>query len=486
MKNWLEKIERVGNRLPHPVMLFVWLCALVMGLSALGSLLGWQITHPLSAKVVSAQSLLSQNGLAFVLGSAIKNFVEFAPVGSVLVAMLGIGIAEKSGLLGCLLRAVVIAAPQKMLGFFVVLAGVLSSVAADAGYVVLIPLAALLFKSAGRNPLIGLAAGFAGVSGGYSANLLITPNDAILAGITTEAIKLVQANGSITVTANHFFKMASGIMIAGVGALVTAYLEKLYPVKTTETIQRLQADEKYALKNVGIFMLFALALLLWLFLADNSPLQTPGKPLTQSTVFARSIVVLITVLAAIAGIVFGYSIKTFRRHHDVVLAAEEAMSTMGAYLVLMFFAAQFVAYFNWSNLGIISSMAGAQWLQQIDWPPSILVVVLILLVSLINLLIGSSSAAWALLAPVFVPMLMLVGISPELTQAAYRIGDSATNIITPLMPYFGIVVAFAQRHDSNAGIGTLMALMLPFAMAFMASWIVLLMLWMALDLPLGF
>jgi aminobenzoyl-glutamate transport protein len=486
MKNWLEKIERAGNRLPHPVLLFIFLCALVMLLSALGTALGWQITHPVTGKIVSAQSLLSQNGFAFVLGSAIKNFIEFAPVGSVLVAMLGIGIAEKSGLLGCLLRAVVIAAPEKMLGFFVVLAGVLSSVAADAGYVVLIPLAALLFKAAGRNPLIGLAAGFAGVSGGYSANLLITPNDAILAGITTEAAKLVQANVLVTVTANYFFKVASGIMIATVGALVTAYLEKLYPLKTTATIQRLQADEKHALKNVALFVLFALAVLLWLFLAENSPLQTPGKPVTQSPVFMHSIVVLISLLAAFAGMVYGYSIKTFQRHHDVVLAAEESMATMGAYLVLMFFAAQFVSYFNWSNLGIISSMAGAQWLQHIALPTSVMIMLFIVFVSIINLIIGSSSAAWALLAPVFVPMLMLVGISPELTQAAYRIGDSSTNIVTPLMPYFGIVLAFAQRHDSSAGIGTLMALMMPFAIAFMVSWTVLLLVWMALKLPLGF
>lgn len=486
MKNWLLWVERIGNKLPHPVLLFVLLGALVVLLSALGASAGWQITHPVSGETVVAQSLLSSAGIAWMLGSAIDNFTQFAPVGSALIAILGIGIAEKSGLLGCLLRAVVIAAPQKLLGFFVVLAGVLSSIAADAGYVVLIPLAALVFKAAGRNPLVGLAAGFAGVSGGYSANLLITPNDAVLAGITTEAARLVQADALVTVTSNHFFKMASGVVIAIVGAQVTAVLEKLHPVNATATLERLSDAEKQALRSVAIFMVIALAVLAWLFMAAASPLQTPGKPLTQSPTFSRSIVILITLVVALAGIVYGYSIKSFRRHHDVVSAAEDSVATMAGYIVLMFFAAQFVNYFNWSKIGIISSMVGAQWLQQIELPVYLMIVVFIGIVSTINLAIGSSSAAWALLAPVFVPMLMLVGISPELTQAAYRIGDSSTNIVTPLMPYFGIVVAFAQRHDANAGIGTLMALMLPFAIAFTISWTALLLLWMALGLPLGF
>jgi len=486
MKNWLLWIERAGNRLPHPVLLFMLLSAVIVLLSALGATAGWHVTHPVSGENVAAKSLLSQAGIGWMLSAAIDNFVQFAPVGSALVAILGIGIAEKSGLLSCLLRAVVIASPASLLGFFVVLAGVLSSVAADAGYVVLIPLAALLFKAAGRNPLVGLAAGFAGVSGGYSANLLVTPNDAVLAGITTEAVKLIKADVLITVTANHFFKMASGIVIATVGALVTARLERLYPATGSASHETLQPQEKRALRQVGVYVLIAFAVLAWLFVADASPLQTPGKPLTQSPLFSHSIVILISIFAALAGIVYGYSTGNFTRHENVVTAAEESIATMSGYIVLMFFAAQFVNYFNWSNLGIISSMAGAQWLQQIHLPVYLMIVVFILVVSTINLVIGSSSAAWALLAPVFVPMLMLVGISPELTQAAYRIGDSSTNIVTPLMPYFGIVVAFAQRHDSNAGIGTLMALMLPFAIAFTLSWTALLLLWIGLGLPLGF
>lgn len=486
MKHWLDRLERLGNRLPHPVLLFVMLCAAIMVLSATGALLDWHTSHPASGETIAVQSLLSQAGFAFMLGSAIDNFVQFAPVGSALVAMLGIGIAEKSGLLGCLLRAVVIAAPQKLLGFFVVLAGVLSSVAADAGYVVLIPLAALLFKAAGRNPLVGLAAAFAGVSGGYGANLLVTPNDAILAGITTEALRIVRPDGTVTVTANHFFKIASGVLIAVVGALVTAALEKHYPAAGEATAIHLRADEKRALRQVGLVMLAAAAVLAWLFVADASPLQTAGKPLTQSPVFGRSIVILITAVAALAGIVFGYASGTFRRHQDIVDAAESAMASMAGYIVLMFFAAQFISYFNWSKLGILLSMAGAGWLQQIALPPALMMLVFVFIVALVNLLIGSSSAAWALLAPVFVPMFTLAGIAPELTQAAYRIGDSSTNIVTPLMPYFGIVVAFAQRHNDKAGIGTLMALMLPYAAAFFVSWTLLLLVWIATGAPLGF
>lgn len=480
----LDRIEHAGNRLPHPTLLFVCLCGLVLLLSALASLAALRATHPVSGELIQARSLLGGDGLRWMLTSAVTNFTGFAPVGTVLVAILGIGVAEHMGLLGTALRGLVLKAPAQLLSAAVVFAGVMSSLAADAGYVVLIPLAGMMFAAAGRSPLAGIAAAFAGVSGGYSANLLIGPVDALLAGISTEAVRLVAADYTVSAAGNYYFLVVSTVLITALGTLVTERLiiPKLDAGDAGAVPEPLSDAERRGLRACALFTLLFIAALLLAVVPAWGVLRNPETGGLLPSPFIDGIVVLIALYAALAGLVYG---RATRADKTLVGGMEASMATMAGYLVLMFFAAQFVNWFGWSQLGSIAAISGAQWLASIEPGPVSLLVGMVVLAAAINLLIGSASAKWALLAPVFVPMFYLLGISPEATQVAYRVGDSSTNIITPLMPYFGVVVAFAQRWQPNIGIGTLIALMLPYSVALLLGWSAMLALWLLAGLPVG-
>ncbi|MCK9505542.1 MAG: AbgT family transporter [Porticoccaceae bacterium] len=487
-QRFLNRVEHLGNRLPHPSLLFVFLCALIPLLSALFAF--WEVSavHPVTGEVIPVTNLISVEGLHLVLERTVTNFTQFAPVGTVLVAIMGIGIAEHSGLIGALLKATVLRAPQKLLTFIIVLSGVLSSIAADSGYVVLIPLAGIIFHAVGRSPIAGIAAAFAGVSGGFSANLLIGPLDAILAGLSTEAAALVDNSYSVNAAGNYYFIIASTFLVAAVGTWVT---EKIILPRITDTEtpalvpEPLSSREKGALKAVGVFSLVFVILLLWGLLPADGILRNPHNGDILDSPFIAGIVTLIAVYGGICGCIYGRFSGNYTSASQPIEGMESSMATMASYLVLMFFAAQFINYFAWSQLGIICAIKGAALLQAINPGTVTLLICFVVFAALINLLIGSASAKWALLAPVFVPMLMLSGISPEAAQIAYRIGDSTTNIITPLMPYFGVVVAFAQKHDKNVGIGTIIATMLPYSIALLVAWSLLLALWVGFDLPLG-
>ncbi|MFT5575705.1 MAG: aminobenzoyl-glutamate transport protein [Bermanella sp.] len=492
---FLNAVERAGNKLPHPTLLFVYLCLLITVLSAIASWAGLQASHPLSGDILQSRSLISGEGLRWIFTHTVSNFVGFAPVGTVLVAMLGIGIAEHSGLLAAVLTRVVSTTKGWALSASVVFAGVLSSLGADSGYVVLVPLAGMAFASAGRNPLAGIAAAFAGVSGGYSANLAIGPLDAILAGLSTESVRLVAPEVTVATSGNYYFMLASTVLITVLGTLATQrWVEpKLSasppPKPTTEpaskTEQSDSPQESAQLRGVLIYSLIFLGLLLYWTVPSAGILRNPETGGLLQSPLLSGIVTLIAVYAAGAGIVFGYSNGRYRKADHWIAGMEHSMQTMASYLVLMFFAAQFVNYFAWSGLGAVLAVKGADLLTSLDLPGTGLLLGFILICAFINLLIGSASAKWALLAPVFVPMFYLLGVSPEATQLAYRIGDSSTNIITPLMPYFGVVVAFAQRYDKNLGVGTLMAMMLPYSLLFLIGWSIMLLLWMVSGLPIG-
>ncbi len=423
-----------------------------------------------------------------ILTKTVSNFIQFAPVGSALVAVLGLGIAEKSGLINALLNLGVNRAPRQLLTLIVVLAGVLSNITMDSGYVILIPLAAIVFKNAGLPPLAGIAAAFAGVSGGYSANLLIGPVDPILAGISTESARIVDPDYYVSPAANYYFMAASTLLVALVGTLVT---EKVILPKFQYTLERKSSSEKQSpdvlrgLKWVGIFSIIFVILVLMTTFPENGLLRNPNESEILKSPFIRGIVTLIAFYAAACGIIFGKVAKTFKNNKDINDAMNSTMATMGTYLVLMFFAAQFVNYFAWSQIGTILAIQGASLLTTLNLNSGFLLVIFVFIAAFINLFVGSASAKWALLAPVFVPMLLLIGISPEATQVAFRIGDSSTNIITPLMPYFGVVFAFAQQHDKNCGVGTLIAMMLPYSIAFLLCWSLLLIIWFTIGLPLG-
>ena len=485
----LDRIEALGNRLPPPAWLFVWLCGLVLIASAIAAGLGWQETWPDGSKTVTAVNLISLVGLNHLFNDTVTNFTGFAPVGNVLVAMLGLGLAERSGLLAGLLSSLVRLSGVRALPTVEAFAGVMSSIAVDAGYVVVIPLAGLLFQRAGLPPLAGIACAFAGVSGGFSANLLIGPVDALLAGIATEALQTVKPGAEVAVTANYFFMLASTVWVTLIVSWVNHQfvMPRLSNSATTAASLDDLSDSHLHPAGARAVLLWTLAVLAFALaglLPADGFLRGDDGSITKSPLI-KGVVVLVAIYAGVAGILYARVSARWARSSDAVPALEETLKTLASYLVLMFFAAQFVAYFQWSQIGQLVAISGAENLRALAWPPVVLLLLFGLFTVALDLLIGSASAKWALMAPVFIPMFFLAGIPAEGTLAAYRVGDSVANIVTPLMPYFAMVVAFAQRFQPKAGIGTLMAMMLPYSLTLLIGWGGLLALWLGMGWPLG-
>ncbi len=487
----LNKIELAGNKLPHPTTLFVLFSIAIIFLSALLSGLDWVVSHPLTDDRLSVRNLLSRDGLVWMITHAVSNFTGFAPVGTVLVAMLGIGIAEYSGLLKTALKPLVLYASSSLLTSVLVFTGILSSLAADAGYVVLIPLGAAIFLSAGRHPIAGIAATFAGVSGGFSANLMIGPVDAILAGISTEAAQLIEPSYEVSIASNYYFMCLLTVLLTLVGTWVTERvviprLGSYHAVKVEIVSEsKLSEIEKKGLRNAGFGLLIWVFVVLCLTVPETGILRHPETGSLLKSPFISGLILIISIGFAISGIAFGVTTQTIKSDKDVVQGMEASMQTMAGYIVLMFFAAQFVSFFSWTQIGVMTAVEAAEILKQMSIPPLLVLIVFIAVTAVVNLLIGSASAKWALLAPVFIPLFMLIGMDPETVQAGYRIADSSTNIITPLMPYFGVVVAFVHKYDSSAGLGTLAAIMLPYALSFFLAGTSLLLLWHWFGFPLG-
>ena len=487
---FLGVIERVGNALPHPATLFALFALLVIVFSWVFSLLDIEAVMPRTGEVIRPVNLISVEGLHRILTEMIDNFTGFAPLGTVLVALLGIGVAERSGLIGTSIRLLVLSAPPRLLTFVIVMAGVLSNTASEVGYVLLVPLSAVIFLAVGRHPIAGLAAAFAGVSGGYSANLLLGTIDPLLAGLSEEAARIIDPAYLVNPAANYYFMFVSTFFIAAAGTWVTERIVEprlgTFTGKVeAEEIHDLTADEKRGLWWALISMVVLTGLVLWGLIPEGGFLRDPETGGVLRSPFMQGIVAFIFISASIAGIAYGLGAKTLKSDTDVMNGMGEAMSTLGIYMVLVFFAAQFVAYFKWTNLGLIFAVKGAAALQALDLGPIPLMMLFILLSAVINLAMGSASAKWAIMAPVFIPMFMLLGYSPELVQTAYRIGDSTTNIISPMMSYFALIIAFIERYDKKAGIGTLVATMLPYTVVFLVIWMALLIVWLLFGLPLG-
>jgi aminobenzoyl-glutamate transport protein len=490
LESTLGAIERVGNALPHPASLFAILAALVVLVSAAAAALGLEVTHPATGEPVRPVSLLNLAGLHRMLTEAVRNYTGFAPLGTVLVAMLGMGVMESSGLIGTTLRLLVISAPPRLLTLVIVFAGVMSNTAAEIGYVLLVPLAGTIFLSAGRHPLAGVAAAFAGVSGGYSANLLLGTVDPLLAGLSEEAARLVDPGYRVNPAANYYFMAASTFVITAAGTWVTervvaprlgAYEGEV----ARDEVHPLTRDERRGLRYALVAaVLFALVLLAGTVPAHGFLRDSKTGDLLHSP-FLSGIVTLIFLFGATTGVAYGVGARRYASDKDVVAGMGKAISTLGSYMVLVFFAAQFVAYFGWTNLGLIVAVEGAALLQASGLGGLALMLGFVVTTAFVNLFMGSASAKWAVMAPVFVPMFMLLGYTPELTQAAYRIGDSVTNVVSPMMSYFALIVAFVERYDRKAGMGTVIATMLPYSTVFLLCWSGLLLLWMALGLPVG-
>lgn len=491
-QRWLDAVERAGNALPHPATLFAGLAALVVLLSWVCHSVGVAVRHPSTGALVESVNLLSVAGLQRMLQEAPGNFLAFPPLGVTLVSLLGLGIAEYSGLMGAGLRMVALATPRKLITPAVVFAGVMSNAAGEAGYVLLIPLAAALFHALGRHPVAGLAAAFAGVSGGYSANLLVSAVDVLLAGITQAAAQIVDPGRQVTGMANWYFMAASTFLITAAGVWVTERLvaPRLGDYRGSaprEDLQPLAPRERRGLWAAGLAAALLAAFVLGGVLPANGYLINPANPSFAKSAFMEGLPAFLLLFGLLPGLAYGVVAGTVRSDHDAVAGMTRTMQTMGSFLVLSFFAAQFIAYFNWTNLGVICAVKGAESIQRLGLgnQPAPLMLALVLFAAAVNLLISSASAKWALLAPVFVPMFMLLGFSPELVQGAFRVGDSVTNIITPLMAYFPLVLVFVQKYEPRAGIGTLVSTMLPYSIVFLAGWMAMLVAWILTGVPMG-
>ncbi|MCK5779409.1 MAG: AbgT family transporter [Psychrilyobacter sp.] len=482
---FLNIVEKGGNALPHPATLFGILALIMIVISGIGAALGWSVefeginrkTMQMEHMVIATKSLMSAEGINYIFTSMVKNFTGFAPLGTVLVAIIGIGVCERSGLMAILLKKAALSTPKKLVTVMVVFLGIMSNVASDAGYVVLPPLAALIFLSFGRHPLAGLAAAFAGVSGGFSANLLIGTIDPLLGGISTEAARLLDHTYEVAPTANYFFMVVSTFLIAIIGWYVTEKIVEprlgKYEGDDTLKFDEVTSKEKKGLRAAGLATIALIIALVPLYFVLGKNFLGSG------------LVPIIVLFFAIPGLAYGMSVGIIKSDKDVMGMISKSMATMSGYLVLVFFAAQFIAYFNYSNLGTILAVKGAELLEATGMTGIPLIIGFILVVGILNLFMGSASAKWAILAPVFIPMLMRVGYTPEFTQLAYRIGDSTTNIISPLMSYFAMIIVFMQKYDKKGSMGTLISIMLPFSMAFLIGWSILLIIWMLMGLPIG-
>jgi len=461
-KGFLYLVEKGGNALPHPAILFGLLALTVLVISAIASILGWSGIHPATGVEETANNLLSRAGIRDILQTMVTNYTSFAPLGVVMVALLGIGVAEQSGLIRAAINSMLVKTPAKLITFMVVFTGIVSSIGSDMGYVLVIPLAGVIFHSLGRNPLVGMAAAFAGVSAGFSANLIVTPLDPMLAGISTEAARIFDPYyPEISAVANYFFLIAATIVLSIVGVFVTTkWVEPRMGRYTGDTpqeeITKPTELERKALGRAGYVFLAWFAIIVAGFMFPWGDGFLRGfNPATGETFegvegvlrspILRGIITVLFLMAATAGAVFGYTTGKYKSPGDVIGSMNESFKTLAAYLVLVFFCAQFVAWFRDSNLGILLAIGGADALRNIGLTQAIpLILVFTIFTAVLNIFIGSASAKWALLAPVYIPIFMSMGFTPEFAQAVYHAGDNATNIITPLLPYFALIIVYYQ------------------------------------------
>ncbi len=500
MERLLDTVERVGNKVPHPVVIFVVLIAAVIVLSHVFYLMGSSVTyqsinaetHQAEEVTARAQSLLTAEGLRFMFAGVVANFMSFTAVGVIIVAMLGVGVAEASGLVGALIRKLVAVAPAKALTYILVFVGVLSSIAADAGYLVLIPLAAAAYLTVGRHPLAGLAAAFAGVAAVFTVNILIKPLDGILTGITNDAIHLMDPSRSIDLTANFWFSLASVVLLTVVVALITdkiiePRLGKYTGEAKPEGGTTMTADETRGLKFAFWALMAVLAVFAVLTIPSWAPLRNPETgALVGDSPFMNGLIVAITILFLATGWAYGVGARTLRSSVDVVKAMEKATAGLGSLIFLLFVISQFIAFFTYSNMATLAAVNVGDALEKAGLGALPLLLGFAVVVSILDLIMTGAIPKWAIFAPVFVPLLMRLNVDPAAVLAAYRMGDGPFNAISPLNAYFALIVTFAHKYQKDAGVGTVVALMLPYVAVVFVLWLLLLGAWQVLGLPWGF
>ncbi|MGA8053574.1 MAG: AbgT family transporter [Burkholderiales bacterium] len=499
MQKVLDVVERVGNKVPHPVVIFLILIALVIVLSHVFYLLGVAITyqvinpetHKLDSVTTAARSLLTADGIRFMFTGVIQNFMNFQAVGVIIVAMVGVGVAEEAGLVKALIRKLVIISPAWALAWILTFIGIISSIAADAGYLVLIPLAGAAFISVGRHPLAGLALAFAAVASVFLVNILIVPVDGILVGITNDAIHLMDANKSIDLASNLWFSIASVLVMMVAVVLVNNRIIEPRLGKYTGDYEVpgenvLTADEYRGLKLAGVGLVLALVFIGLLLLPSGAPLRNPESgSIIGNSPFMNSLIVSISLIFIAAGIGYGIGAKTMKSSIDVINAVQKAIASLSGLIFLLLIISQFLAYFNYTNMAPLAAISLGNILQAANLDAVWLLIGFVIVVLILDLIMTGAIPKWAIFAPIFVPLLMKLGVPPDATLAAYRVGDSPMNSITPLNAYFAMIVVFCQKYVKDAGVGTVIALMLPYVLIIAVVWLLLLVAWQLLGLPWG-
>ena len=488
LNRWMKKLEKIGNALPHPVYIFIFLIGVVIIMSGLMG--GKEITNPSDGSTIVIQSLLSREGFIWFLTGAVKNFIEFPPLGMVLVTALGIGIAEETGLMKMILTTAIEKSPRSLVTPIVLFIAIMGNVAGSAAFVIIPPLGALIFKSVGKHPLGGLATGFIGVAGGLSANLLITPTDVVNSGITQAIVEGIGSDLPVNPAINWYFMIASTVVLTVVGTLVIekVTLPSLGEYKEIDPIEEerhvITQRESRALKLAMITAIIYIVLIGLTVVPSNGILRSDTGTIVPSP-FLDSMILILTGLFLFPAIVYGKSVGAIQCSMDLIKMFEKSMNSFSSFIVMCFFAAQFVESFAYTNFGAVISSLGADAISNSGFVGIPMIIVFILFTAFVDIFIGILSAKWALLAPIFVPMFMQLGLSPYFTQAAFRIGDSITNPISPLEAFMPLMITYAQKYDKKAGLGTIITLMLPLSFAFLVSWTLLLIVWYCFNLPLG-
>ena len=525
---WLGTVERIGNKVPHPVLMFLYLIIGIIVLSAVMDALGVSVTEqiavpvtngvetdfyadttePLEAfltepydtdfeiqeRTIEINSLLNVEGIRFIFTSFVSNFAGFSVVAVVFVAMMGAGVAEESGLMTALIHKLVEVSPRWMLSFIIIFVGVLSSVATDAGYLILIPLGAAAFLSVKRNPLVGVAAAYGGVSAIFAINILITPLDAMLTEVTNEAIAL--AGGEpITIVSNFYFQVVMSIVLSIIAALITdriveprvgAYVPDPADDAPATDVVLDKAAQSRGMRFAGLAALAVILLVTLLTIFPGAPLRHPETGgIIGATPFMDSLLFIIMLVFLLSGIGYGYGAGTFKGSNDVIRGVTKTFAGLAGLVFMLLMISQFIAYFNYSNLPSVIAVTLAGWLEQANIGAIPLLVGFILVIMVLDIIIPGSLPKWAIFAPIFVPLFIRLGTAPQTVLAAYRVGDSPMNVITPLMVYLPFIITVMQRYRKDSGIGTVIAMMLPYTAIIAVAWIILFILWYVLGIPLG-
>lgn len=492
----MDFIEKIGNAMPDPVSLFIILAIVVVVLSAILGSMGYSAVHPGTGKTIQVVNLLTKDGLRDMYSKAVANYSGFAPLGMVLVCIIGAAVAEKSGFLVTMMKHVMGDAKSWMVTFAIIFVAINANLAGDAGFIVMPPLAAVIYMGMGRSPVLGMIVAYAGVAGGFSANIMLGMTDALAYGFTENAARMIDPNYQATMAINWYFLIASCFVLSIFGTLVTEKFmvkrfavtkEELAKYNFDESESKVTDEQKRGLKWAAIgFVIFVIALVA-ACIGDDPLLADPKthSVLTNGSPFMNGIILTVTIALFVVGACYGFGCGRYKNDRDLFADITQGFKDMASYIFMCFFIAQFTSYFAWSNLGIVMAIKGAEALKAMEFTGAPLLIGLIFVSCIVNILIGSASAKWAILAPIFVPMLMLMGFDPAVTQVSYRIGDSITNPLSPLFPYCPVILGFVRRYAPEMGLGSVIANMVPFSVTFTVIWIIQLLVWIFLDIPLG-